>query len=51
MKTADTDHYTGDILQNYFTAYVEEALKNNRISYYRKKQSTLKIYITLRFRR
>ena len=27
--------YTGDILQNQFTAYVELALRNRRISYYR----------------
>lgn len=34
--------FTGDILQNYFTAYVEQALKNNRVSYYRKYKSHLK---------
>ena len=34
--------YTGDIVQNYFTAYVEQALKNNRVSYYRKYKSHLK---------
>lgn len=28
--------FYGDKLQNQFTAYVERALKNNRISYYRK---------------
>jgi len=31
----DNIAYTGDILQNQFTAYVELALRNNRISYYR----------------
>ena len=36
MNSTDTNHYTGDILQNFFTAYVERALKNNRISYFRK---------------
>lgn len=34
--------YTGDIVQNFFTAYVEQALKNNRVSYYRKYKSHLK---------
>lgn len=34
--------HTGDIVQNYFTAYVEEALKNNRVSYYRRYKSHLK---------
>ncbi len=33
------EEYTGDILQNQFTAYVEKALKNNRISYHRKQQA------------
>ena len=36
MNSTDTNRYTGDILQNFFTAYVEQALKNNRISYFRK---------------
>ena len=36
MNSTDTNRYTGDILQNFFTAYVERALKNNRISYFRK---------------
>lgn len=31
----ETNEYTGDILQNQFTAYVKLALRNNRISYYR----------------
>lgn len=39
MKTTSTDQYNGNITQNYFTAYVEKALKNNRVSYYRKYKS------------
>jgi len=35
MKNTDIEYY-GDKLQNQFTAYVERALYNNRISYYRK---------------
>lgn len=31
-----TENFYGDKLQNQFTAYVERALKNNRISYFRK---------------
>lgn len=42
MKNADTKHFTGDIVQNYFTAYVEAALKNNRVSYFRKYKAYLK---------
>lgn len=42
MKTADSDHYSGDITQNYFTAYVRQALKRNRVSYYRRYKSLLK---------
>ncbi len=38
-KKDQPEEYTGDILQNQFTAYVEKALKNNRISYYRKQQA------------
>lgn len=34
--------YTGDAVQNYFTAYVREALKRNRVSYYRKYKAQLK---------
>lgn len=34
--------FSGDKLQNYFTAYVERALSNNRISYYRKQQARIK---------
>lgn len=30
------ENFYGDKLQNQFTAYVERALKNNRISYFRK---------------
>lgn len=36
MKTTDSDHYSGDKVQNFFTAYVRQALKRNRVSYYRK---------------
>ncbi len=36
-KDKPTD-YTGDIVQNQFTAYVEVALKNNRITYFHKQQ-------------
>lgn len=35
MKNNNTEYY-GDKLQNQFTSYVERALNNNRISYYRK---------------
>lgn len=38
----ETPEYTGDKVQNYFTAYVEQALKNNRVSYYRKYKAHLK---------
>ncbi len=31
--------FSGDKLQNQFTAYVERALKNNRVSYYRKQRA------------
>lgn len=34
--------FSGDKLQNQFTAYVERALRNNRISYYRKYKAILK---------
>ena len=34
--------FSGDKLQNQFTAYVERALINNRISYYRKYKAMLK---------
>lgn len=34
--------FSGDKLQNQFTAYVERALRNNRISYYRKYKAMLK---------
>lgn len=34
--------YTGDIMQNYFTAYVTAALKNNRVTYYRRYKSHLR---------
>lgn len=33
--------FSGDKLQNQFTAYVERALKNNRISYYRKQRAII----------
>ncbi len=33
--------YTGNILQNQFTAYVEKALRNNRVSFFRKRQFRL----------
>ena len=33
--------FSGDKLQNQFTAYVERALRNNRISYYRKYKAML----------
>ena len=33
------EEYSGDIIQNYFTAYVRQALKYNRISYFRKNYS------------
>ena len=33
--------FTGDKLQNYFTAYVERALRNNRVSYYRKQRNLI----------
>lgn len=41
MKSNNIDSYYGDKLQNQFTAYVERALRNNRISYYRKYKSYL----------
>ena len=42
MTLTTTDHFTGNKIQNYFTAYVEQALKNNRVSYYRKYKAHLK---------
>ena len=42
MKSITVDHYTGNKIQNYFTAYAEQALKNNRVSYYRKNKAHLK---------
>ena len=38
MNDIDSTVFTGDKLQNQFTAYVERALYNNRISYYRKQK-------------
>lgn len=35
MKEKTNTEYTGDTLQNQFTAYVKIALRNNRISYFR----------------
>lgn len=43
MKTIDSDHYSGDKIQNYFTAYVHQALQRNRVSYYRKYKSHLEM--------
>lgn len=39
MNNTANNIFYGDKLKNQFTAYVEQALKNNRISYYRKNKS------------
>ncbi len=46
-KKDNSEEYTGDKLQNQFTAYVNKALKNNRINYHNKqisKQKDLILY-------
>lgn len=43
MKINNTVPYTGDLTRNYFTAYVEETLKNNRVSYYRRYNAHLNL--------
>lgn len=41
MIDNDRTTFSGDKLQNYFTAYVERALSNNRVSYYRKQRNLI----------
>ena len=42
MNQTTNQSYSGDKIQNYFTAYVEKALKNNRVSYFRRYKAHLK---------
>ena len=46
MRQISTPNFTGDKLQNQFTAYVKRALINNLISYYRKTVSHLQTEIS-----
>lgn len=45
MNNTNNDQFYGDKLKNQFTAYVERALHNTRISYYRKNKDRNQIEV------